>query len=93
MELVSVNLNSFKLSRRSKDSRMDRKTTRVTWEIEAARKIAMWRQKLNETKVLVHSQFVVDAKFTLLLLGNLVNLYVMLRAVNDTTVVRKFVSR
>ena len=65
MELVSVNLNSFKLSRRSKDSRMDRKTMCVTWEIEAARKIAVWRQKLNETKVLVHSQFVVDAKFTL----------------------------
>ena len=64
---------------------MDRKTTRVTWEIEAARKIAVWRQKLNETKVLVHSQFVVDAKFTLLLLGNLVNLHVMLGAVNDTT--------
>ena len=58
---MSVNSNSFKLYRRSKDSRMDRKRTRVTWEIEAARKIGVWRQKLTETKVLVHSQFLVDA--------------------------------
>ena len=29
-------------------------------EVEASKKIGLWRQKVNETKVLVHSQYLVD---------------------------------
>ena len=40
---------------------MDRKGTRVSWEIEACKKIGVWRQQLSATKVLVHSKYLVEA--------------------------------
>ena len=40
---------------------MDRKRTRVIWEVEASKKIGLWRQKVNKTKILVHPQHLGDA--------------------------------